>query len=135
MKLRQKLVLGALSITIIPVAIVSVSLDTISFSAGRSSLEEQAKNQLVSVRDARKDQLETYLNSLQNQVKTFSNDLMVIEATRDLFIVSKIFDRNRTQTSQLITKCFANIAIILTTIIQVISPLNIQKETSTMPPT
>ena len=83
MKLRQKLVLGALSITIIPVAIVSVSLDTISFSAGRSSLEEQAKNQLVSVRDARKDQLETYLNSLQNQVKTFSNDLMVIEATRD----------------------------------------------------
>ena len=83
MKLRQKLVLGALSITIIPVVLVSVSLDSISFGAGRASLEEQAEKQLVSVRDARKSQLETYLNSLRNQVKTFSNDLMIINAANE----------------------------------------------------
>ncbi len=83
MKLRQKLVLGALSITIVPVILVSVFLDNISFNTGRASLEEQARNQLVSVRDARKSQLNVYLNSLQNQVKTFSNNLMVIQASNE----------------------------------------------------
>ncbi|TQV89072.1 methyl-accepting chemotaxis protein [Aliikangiella coralliicola] len=119
MKLKQKLVLGALSITIIPVVLVSVSLDTISFNAGRSSLEEQAKNQLVSVRDARKDQLETYLNSLQNQVKTFSNDLMIIEATKEFSSSFGKFreqaDRNQPIDAQMLREYRENLSNYYTT--------------------
>jgi methyl-accepting chemotaxis protein len=83
MNLRQKMILGALAITIIPVMIITVSLDTLSFNAGRVSLEQQAKNRLISVRDSRKSQIESYLSTITRQVQTFSNDRMIIDATQE----------------------------------------------------
>ncbi|MCO7223466.1 methyl-accepting chemotaxis protein [Pleionea sp. CnH1-48] len=91
MKLRQKLIIGALSVTIIPVVVVSTFLDRLSFEAGKESLEEQAKHQLVSVRDSRRSQLKSYLDVLKNQVKTFSDDLMIINAASDFLSSFKDF--------------------------------------------
>ncbi|WP_444994957.1 methyl-accepting chemotaxis protein [Aliikangiella sp. IMCC44359] len=83
MKLQQKLVLGALSVSIIPVILVSASLDNISINTAKETIQNQEQNKLISIRDSKKEQLQTYLNGLKNQVKTFSNNLMLINAAND----------------------------------------------------
>lgn len=83
MNLKQKMIAGALLITVVPVAITGAFIGINAISQGQSTLERLAKDQLISLRTSRKEQIETYLKTIINQVKTFSNDRMVIEAMWD----------------------------------------------------
>ena len=50
---------------------------------GRDTLEEQASNRLIAVRDIKKSQIEDYFGAIKHQVQTFSDDLMVINAMKE----------------------------------------------------
>lgn len=83
MKLKHKLPLVCIAMAMVPAIIVSVTIGNRSYENGRSAIEDQAKAQLISIRDIKKQQIEDYFNTIKNQVLTFSNDRMIIDAMRE----------------------------------------------------
>lgn len=83
MNLKQKMIIGALLITVVPVAITGTFIGINAINQGQDTLERLAKDQLISLKTSRKQQIETYLQTVINQIKTFSNDRMIIEAMWD----------------------------------------------------
>ena len=83
MLIKRKLVLGAVLLTFIPSVVISFLIASIAISSSNSSLQEAAKNQLVSIRDIKKSEIESYFQTIQHQVTTFSNDRMIIDAMKE----------------------------------------------------
>lgn len=67
---------------VIPVLVASVLLSSISSDVSSEALEEAAKKQLISIRDARKAQIEDYFLTIRNQIRTLSNNTMTIDAMK-----------------------------------------------------
>lgn len=80
MKLKTRLTLAMLVLSVVPIGAISL----LSIYIARQSLEEKASNQLVSVRDIKTHFLNTYFSMVLSQVKTFSENGMVVEAMRQL---------------------------------------------------
>ncbi len=83
MKIKPKLIATLTLSTILSITVMGVVVGFIALDSGRTSLEQQAKNQLISIRDTKKSQIEDYFNTIKNQVQTFSNDRMIINAMRE----------------------------------------------------
>ncbi len=83
MTLRQKMLLGSALLAVVPVLVTGGLVAGIANYIGQASVEEQAKEQLVSIRDAKKQQIESYFRILTQQVQSYSNDLMVIGAIKE----------------------------------------------------
>lgn len=83
MKLKQKLILGALMLASIPVILVGFLIGYEAVNSSRLMLEKQTKNQLIAIRDTTARNIEDYFGTIENQVLTFSNDRMIIDAMRD----------------------------------------------------
>lgn len=81
MKVRNQLLVASIAITAISISTVGAIVGAISLSSGSQSLEEQAKNQLVAIRENKKSQIEDYFQTIKNQLLTFSNDRMIVDAT------------------------------------------------------
>ncbi len=82
MQLKQKLPLVCVAMALVPTIIVSALIGIQSYDSGRNAIEDQAKAQLISIRDIKKQQIEDYFETIKNQVLTFSNDRMMIDAMR-----------------------------------------------------
>jgi methyl-accepting chemotaxis protein len=80
MKLKTKLTLGAVLLGFIPALISTILIGTIATSTGQELIKEQAKNQLIAVRETTSENIEGYFNTIRNQVLTFSHDRMIIDA-------------------------------------------------------
>jgi len=93
LKLSHKLVVGSALLAIIPVVIASMFIGYVSNETAREALENQARNQLVSVRDIKKSQIEGYFNTIRDQVLTFSNDRMIIDYMRQVKPAFKEFQQ------------------------------------------
>lgn len=63
-----------------PVVIGCYFLAKISISEGKQSLEEDAKQSLIAIRDITATQITTYIRDIEKQAVTMSENLMVIEA-------------------------------------------------------
>lgn len=82
MKLKQKLPLVCITLSVVPVLLASLIIGTLSYNNGRKAIESQVESQLVSIREIKKQQIEGYFSTIRNQVLTFSNDRMIIDAMR-----------------------------------------------------
>lgn len=72
--------------------LIVVVLGIITFQLSKSALEEQAFNQLKSIRETKKKDLQDYFKSIKNQVITLSNDLTVTEHASSLNSAFKSLD-------------------------------------------
>jgi methyl-accepting chemotaxis protein len=83
MKIKIKMLIGGAVLASIPVLISSFFIGSGAISAGRVSLEQDAKDSLVAIRDITATQIESYFSDIQNQVVTLSSNLMTEEAMQD----------------------------------------------------
>lgn len=83
MKLKSKLIIGSILFAVVPVGIAGSIITWQANQQARIALEEQAENQLTSIREMKKNQIEDYFQTIRDQVLTFSNDRMIIEAMKD----------------------------------------------------
>jgi len=83
MTIQTKLVIGSLLLAILPVGVASLVIGFNANDSGKESLETQAQNQLVAIREMKKSQIEGYFQTIRNQILTLSNDRMVIDAMRE----------------------------------------------------
>ncbi|MFK8011398.1 MAG: methyl-accepting chemotaxis protein [Marinicellaceae bacterium] len=82
MNIRQKLLLATLLLTIVPAIIISVMIGYFSIVNSNKSLEAEAREKLIGVRDSQKNAIETYFESLGKDLSVMSDNLMVIEAMK-----------------------------------------------------
>lgn len=80
MNIRQKVLLFALLLALVPIILGGIGISYFSITQSQESLESAAATQLATSRDARKAEIETYFNSLRNELVSMSNNLMVSEA-------------------------------------------------------
>jgi len=96
LKIKHQLISGFAGQSVISIVVLLSLIVWIVGNKTQTSLQERAKEQLVSVRDATKNSVERYFDTLQNQVITFSNDKMIIDAMRGF---STAFKQYKNQTS------------------------------------
>lgn len=80
MKIKTKVIIGAILVSSIPVLAASAVIGWLSLSSGQKALEQQSIKQVVSVRDNKKAQIEDYFRMIRAQIQTFSNNQMVVDA-------------------------------------------------------
>ncbi len=83
MTLRMKMLLGSALLAVIPVIVTAVLITAIANAIGQESVEIQAKEQLESVRDAKKQQIETYFGILRLQAQSYATDPTIVRALKD----------------------------------------------------
>ena len=83
MNIKNKMILMACGLAIVPVTIAILVLENIATSTASEALEAAAKNQLVSIRDTKKTQIEDYFGTIRSQVISFSSSRMIINALRE----------------------------------------------------
>jgi methyl-accepting chemotaxis protein len=82
MKIKIKMLIGGAVLASVPVLISSFFIGSGAISAGKVSLEQDAKDSLVAIRDITATQVESYFSDIQNQVITLSSNLMTEEAMK-----------------------------------------------------
>jgi methyl-accepting chemotaxis protein len=92
MKLKTKMTIGSSLIMVIPVIVISAVLGWIAVGDGRTALEQQAQNQLISVRNATSASVERTFQIIRSQISTFSSDRMVIDAMKLFPSAFKIYN-------------------------------------------
>lgn len=84
MRIAKRLILNTVILVLFTTFSTSLVLGGISYFLARDALEEQAKNQLIAVRDIKGHQIEEYFEGLRGQVASVANDSMVLQAADDL---------------------------------------------------
>ena len=79
LKLRGKILIMLLSITLITVCVVG----TISFIIGKNELKKESFKKLTAIREMKANQIENYFQQIFDQVNSFSENRMVIDAVID----------------------------------------------------
>ena len=77
--IRTKIIILSLIAGFVPFVITGI----LGYRTASLSLREQAFNQLVSVREAKKKQIEDYFSNIRKQIQTFSEDKMIIDAMKE----------------------------------------------------
>ena len=83
MKIKTKMLLGCGALAVIPVMVAAYFLAQSAISAGQKSLQEDAKQSLIAIRDITAAEITAYINTIENQALTLSENLMVVEAMTD----------------------------------------------------
>lgn len=100
----MKMGMGAKVITLFLVAgiVPFVVMGILGHRSASTSLQKQAFNQLVSVRETKKKQIEDYFSTIRKQVRTFSESKMVVDAMKEFKVAFKDFQKeNELTDSQL----------------------------------
>ncbi|HAC35458.1 MAG TPA: methyl-accepting chemotaxis protein [Gammaproteobacteria bacterium] len=80
MKLTDKLTIGSIAMGVIPLICSSLILGGLAVSRSGAALEEAAKNQLITLRDARHQQISDYFQTIENQLINLSRSTAVADA-------------------------------------------------------
>ena len=91
MQLKSKLIIGSIFLAIIPLGLAGSVILWVTNNEARNALEEQAKNQLIAIREMKKSQIEGYFQTIRDQLITFSNDRMIMEAMKAFPAAFKTF--------------------------------------------
>ena len=78
LNIGTKILIAFVSIAIVAVAVVGV----VSYQIGSATLEAEAFNKLIAVREMKAGQIEDYFQEITNQAITLSEDRMIIDAMR-----------------------------------------------------
>jgi len=76
MKLRTKIVLAFVAISVLSVLIIG----TASITMGRKSMQHEAFEKLTAIRELKANHIESYFEEIRDQLTSFSEDYMVIDA-------------------------------------------------------
>lgn len=80
MKIKQKLLLQAVLLALIPATIIAIAITWQANQSSFSALEEKAKEQLISLRELKKSQIDDYLKQVSGQVSTLAKNPTVKDA-------------------------------------------------------
>lgn len=80
MKIKTKMLLGGSLLAVIPVLLGSFFIGTAAINQGRTSLEHDARQSLVAIRDITATEISNYINGIEKQAVSLSDNLMTIEA-------------------------------------------------------
>ena len=83
MKIKNKLVLQAIFLAIVPALVLAVIITLQANHSSFKALERKTKDQLVSLREVKKTQIISYLDNINSQVITLSKNLSVVDAADD----------------------------------------------------
>ncbi len=84
MRIGARLLTNAVFIALFSIGATSLLIGTMSYTYGKSTLEQQVEDRLVLVRDLKANDLERYFTAMKKQATLFSNDQAVISAMKDL---------------------------------------------------
>lgn len=79
MKIGLKLAVAFFFVACISMLVISI----ISYIRGKKSLEEEAFNKLIAVREIKAAQIEDYFQLISDQIQSFSEDPTIIQAMKD----------------------------------------------------
>jgi methyl-accepting chemotaxis protein len=80
MKIKTKMLLGGGCLAAIPVLLGCYFLGQAAISTGKASLEEDAKQSLIAIRDITATEITNYINNIEQQALSLSENLMVVDA-------------------------------------------------------
>ncbi len=83
-KIKYTILMVCSGLALLPLILLSSILYYESSTSAGSALENARKDQLISIRQAKKAQIEDYFDTLRGQILTFSNDRMIIDAMHEL---------------------------------------------------
>lgn len=90
------MIIGGGLLTVIPVFISAILLANLSIKEGRATIEEDAKQSLVAIRDITALEIAHYFTTIEQQAASLSENLMVIDAMSNF---SKEFSNHTAQRS------------------------------------
>jgi PAS domain S-box-containing protein len=79
-QLKQKIMIGATLLAVVPVIIASLAIELVATNSSYKALQKVEMERLIAVRDVTKQGIENYLGSIRDQVLTFSKDIMIVDA-------------------------------------------------------
>ncbi|MBB6523814.1 methyl-accepting chemotaxis protein [Pseudoteredinibacter isoporae] len=82
MKVRSRVSIFALTLSLLPLLIVTLVLGWFSYSSAKDALEKEIENNLISRRDAKKSELEAYFQTVNDQLLSQAQSTMLIEAAK-----------------------------------------------------
>lgn len=80
MNIKAKMLLGGGFLAAVPLLVGSYFLSNTSITEGKSSLEQDAKQSLIAIRDITATEITNYIKGIENQAISLSESLMVVEA-------------------------------------------------------
>ncbi len=97
MNIKTKIILGAALGALLSVVGVGALITKTAGDTSTASLEEVAKQSLISNRNAKKTQVEDYFKTIHGQLSTYSNNRMIIDATREFTNAFELVNQDITQ--------------------------------------
>ena len=79
MKIKTKMLLGGGCLAAIPVLIGCYFLGMSAINTGKASLEEDAKQSLIAIRDITASEITSYISNIEKQALSLSENLMVVD--------------------------------------------------------
>ncbi len=83
MKVRTRVSLFALALSLLPLLVVTVVLGWFSYSSAQEALNKQLESKLVSRREAKKTELESYFQTVNDQLLSQAQSNMLVSAASD----------------------------------------------------
>ena len=83
MNIKNKLVLQAVFLAIVPALILVMIITLQANQSSFTALEKKSKEQLISLRELKKTQITSYLKTINSQVITLSKNLAIVDAARE----------------------------------------------------
>jgi methyl-accepting chemotaxis protein len=84
MNIRQKMLIGAGLLTLIPVVLTAALLWEGASTLADNALEERTRNQLISIREIKREQVTNEINSRVRSLQALASQRSTIEAMRNL---------------------------------------------------
>ena len=84
MKIKHKLLYFSGFVALISVAVTSIVISYIAMYLSMDSMEYEARNKLIMLREIKKDQIESYLKNIQRQLIAISDEDTIINSMKNL---------------------------------------------------
>jgi len=82
MDISKKIIFTCVGLCCLGIVISSITTTWQAVDISSETIEEQARNQLTSIRELKRNQIEEYFDQIAGQIRTFSNDSMIIDAAK-----------------------------------------------------
>jgi methyl-accepting chemotaxis protein len=89
---RQKLLLGTAALALIPIVLATVLLGRAATDAGRTTIQQQARDQLTATREVKKEQILDYFANAKAQIGVLAKAPDVVNAMREFTAAYPKFD-------------------------------------------
>ncbi|ODN41922.1 HAMP domain-containing protein [Piscirickettsia litoralis] len=93
LNIKLKLVLMFVAVSLVAIFATALILGLVSTNSSQQSLEQQAKSQLISIREVKKSQIENYFKMVSNIVISSANNIAFAQAAQEFIQSYNLFDQ------------------------------------------